>query len=466
MAELQIVLNCPQQCKAFLEDALSVLRPKQSLSDIVDNQKLFKSETLTDNCPFTGYESISSAQLCIYLVNSYCQYLKIAGSNNSEIGKAISLSHDLRESSIVRYQQALDDFESFFALISTGEPNQAAELMACTRKEKSKAKRQRGKTSTKTEERTPELFLYKPSIASLVFLENFLKTHSLDGDIALKEGDYPRLLSNVQAGLDMVRWAQDIVSDPFLLDTMSTSLLHYLRGVAHVLASKDGFDCLRKAGCCPSPRQKAIDMDMSEIISNLDLSPAIDKPATRKKSGRGVEGVTDIYEDSFDEELLQNEISPIETKNCRRGVRDKMTSEPPTLFKKRPNSRKILKNVPQTPLAVETDKNLHDIELKSTKKSTRSSRKNTKSSRKAWESVKSNTLCDTEDFDFERDKRGERKRIHSTRKGKNSACDLVDQCNRIELDESNGTDALSEEGMCAVVRIEWFAFDLSSTTTT
>ena len=459
MAELSIVLNRPEQCKAYLEDARSIIKPDLSLSDIVDKENPFKVETSSENSPFADYESISSAQLQISLVNCYCQYLKMTG-NNSDVQKIISLSHDLRKCSVVQHHKTLFNLERMFAVKFGSKHGQSTDEPTLTGKGKARGKR--GKTATKRSEQetTSEFIICKSDIVSIVFLESSLKTYSLDGDNALKEGDYPRLLSNVQAGLDMVQWAQGIVNDPFLLDLMSTSLLHYLQGVSHVLASKDGFHSWRVAGSHPPPEAKEVDVDMSELMSKLDLSLTIEKHTTRK-SKREVKDDKELCgDDSFDEDLITDEPSPVENKIRGRGGQ-KLTIEPSSVARSRrtPASRKVVNSIPQTPLALQTQADTEDVcvyvkvgttsskprrntkgktqadaedlhtegELESTKKSSRPCRKNTKdskSSSKPRRNARGQTQADSEDLQTEGELESTKKSSRSwknTKDGKSSS---------------------------------------------
>ena len=454
LAELTLVLDNAEKCKEYLEDAMSVLKPELSLSNIVDKQKLFKLET-TENSPFADYVSISSAQLQISLVNCYCQYLKMTG-NISDIKKVISLSHDLRQCSIVQYQQTLDNLERMFAVTfgskhvqSTDEPTHRT-----TGKRKAKPRGKRGKTVSKQSEKettSAEFILGKADIASLVFLESCLKTHSLDGDNALMEGDYPRLLSNVQTGLDMVQWAQSIVNDPFLLDLMSTSLLHYLQGVAHVLASKNGFDSWRVDGSHPHPAAKKVVIDISDVM--LDLSLTVEKP-TARKSKRGVkDDKKELWNDSFDEDFLRDEFGPTQTRK-RRQDRQKLTAEPSSVArsKRTPASRKVINSIPQTPLILQTQADSEDLQTDRELKSTKKNRKNaSKSSSKPRRNANRNILRDDNDSEIQGDKSKvkERKQVYSSRK--NSSRDLTEQCNQHELGEQDGVESLDEEGKCMQV---------------
>ena len=453
LAQLSIVLNSAEQCNAFLEDAISVLKPDLPLSDIVDKENPFTLETNSDNSPFADYESISSAQLQISLVNCYCQYLKMTG-NNSAVRKIISLSHNLRKCSVVQHHKTLFNLERMFAVKLWRKHGQSTDEPTLTRKGKARGKR--GKTATKRSEQetTSEFIICKSDIVSIVFLESSLKTYSLDGDNALKEGDYPRLLSNVQAGLDMVQWARGIVNDPFLLDPMSTSLLYYLQGVSHVLASKNGFHSWRAAESHPAPGAKEVDVDMSEVMSKLDLSLTIEKHTTRK-SKRGVNYDKQLCDDdSFDEDLLTDEPSPVENK-VRGRDGQKLTVE---LSKRTPASRKVMNSIPQTPLALQTQADTEDVcvkvgtssskprrnakgqtqadsedlqtegELENTKKSSRPCRKNTKdikSSSKPRRNAKGQTQADSEDLqtegELENTKKSSRPCRKNTKDGQSSS---------------------------------------------
>ena len=449
MAELNVVLDKAEECNAYLKDVMSVLKPELSLSDIVDKQNPFKVGKCKENSFLADYESISSAPLQISLVNCYCQYLKMTG-NISNIRKVITVSHDLRQCSVVRYQQTLDNLEYMFAMTVSSKPGQSTDkLTHCTTtaKDRAKSKGKRCKTATKEKITSGELIPYKSDIASLVFLESCLKTHSLDGDNALKEDDFARLLSNVQAGLTMVQWAQSIVNDPFLLDMVSTSLLHYLQGVAHVLASEDGFNSWPVAGSHLPPISKKVDIDMSDIMAELDLSLVLEKHTVRK-SRRGVkDDEKEHLDDAFDEDLLVDGFSPVDKKTDKRSRgRKKLPAQSSTTRSKRtPASRKIMNTSPHTALPLQTQTDSEDLQidgdLEKTKKHSRSCRTNkkaTKSSSKPRRHAKPDVLCDIDDSKIEEEKINGKE---INRSKKNSSHHLIEECT-----QDNGVKAEGKQG--------------------
>jgi hypothetical protein len=438
LAELNIVLDNAEQCNAYLEDAISILKPELSLSDFVNKENPFMMEKHGEKSFLADYERISSAHLQIGLINCYNQYLMMTG-NISNVRKVILLSHDLRQCSIVQYQQALDNLERMFAVTVSKKLGQSTDdsthrAAITTGKDKAKVRGKRSKMATKEKMTSGEFIPCKSDIASLVFLESCLKTHSLDGDNALKDGDFPRLLSNVQSGLAMVQWARGMVNDPFLLDLKSTSLLHYLQGVVHVLASKSGFDSWRVAGSRQPSTSKEIDVDISEVMSELNLSLVVEKPAVRK-SRRGVrDDRKESLDDSFDEDLLMDQSSPVEKKTDKRcRSRQKLTAESSAARSKRtPASKK--NTIAHTPLPSKNRANPEalevDRELKSTKKHTRSCRKNAKSSSKPKRSEKRSILCD--DSKINGDERSGQE-MHSSKKKSSRA--LIEECNQNEHNE-------------------------------
>lgn len=462
LAELNVVLENVEQCKTYLEDVMSVLNPDLPLSDIIDKPKLMTFGQSKENCPFSDYEHISSAQLHVSLVNCYCQYLKLSGTI-FDVRKLISLSHDLRKCSITQYQQTLDSLERLLAVkfkSKDGVKNDEATRFA-TGKGKVKPKSKRGKTTTKRNEKDAQLIPDKADIASLVFLESCLKTHSLDGDDALNEGDYPRLLTNVRTGLDMVEWAQNIVKDPLLLELMSSSLLHYLQGVAHVLASNDGFDSWRVARSQPASQEQEVDADdMSEIMSKLSLSLLAEKPAVRKSRRGAKDGERELCNDYFHEDFLGADPTPTQNKTSKRGrPGQKVAVEPSTRSKRKPTSRKNATNLPQTPLASQTQDDCEDTqsqgELPSTRKGSRSCRKKIKDSKslsKPRKNAKRNILCDEEDCKSHTDQREEngKEEIHGGKTSQKMSRDLVEQCiqNEENFDGRNGMKDAHDEGNC------------------
>lgn len=466
LAALYTVWDMAEMCKAYLEDAIGVVEPNISLSDLVDKTTIFYAEKRNKDSVFGNYEKISYAQLYIKLYYSYCQYLKLNG-NGSEVKKAISLSHDLREHAIKLYRHALESQERMFAVaFGTKCDASITELPCPNRKRNSKAKGKRGKAGTKRNEKeTSELIPGQADVASLVFVESCLKTHGLDADNALMERDYSRLLSAVQAGLDMVQWAQSIVSDPSLLDLMSTSLLHYLHGVAHVLASSNGFDSWRVVGGAPLPVTNV--SDMSEVMSTLDISVTAEKPS--RKSRRGVlDGKKECFDVSFGDDFLCDQKDREEntsshptstdskTKRKGRGGR-KLANEPSSVArsKKTPASRKVLSSVPQTSLTPGKDIDNVTTEegLKDPKKHIRSSRKNTKESfskgsTKSEENSERNTLFDVSEP--LRDKRKEKERKVINKRSTKSPRDFSEQCDQTEeeLHQREEMESLFEKGEC------------------
>ena len=460
LAELNVVLENVEQCKTYLEDVMSVLNRDLPLSDIIDKPKLMTFEQSKENCPFSDYEHISSAQLHVSLVNCYCQYLKLSGTI-FDVRKLISLSHDLRNCSITQYQQTLDRLERLLAVKfkSKDSVKNDEATRSTTGKGKVKAKSKRGKTATKQNEKDAQLIPDKADVASLVFLESCLKTHSLDGDDALNEGDYPRLLTNVRTGLDMVEWAQNIVKDPLLLDLMSSSLLHYLQGVAHVLASNDGFDSWRVARGHPASQEQEVDADdMSEIMSKLSVSLLAEKPTVRKSKRGAKDGERELCNDYFHEDFLGAEPTPAQNKTSKRGwPGQKVTTEPSTRSKRKPTSRKNANNLPQTPLASQTQDDCEDIqsqgELPSTRKGSRSCRKKIKDSKslsKPRKNAKRNILCDEEDCQTDQRKEKGNEEIHRGKTSQKMSRDLVEQCieNEENFDGRNGMKDSHNEGNC------------------
>lgn len=441
---------------------MSVLYPNLLLSDIIDQLRPMELEQSKGACPFSDYQHISSAQLQVSFVSCYCQYLKLSG-NIFDVSKVISLLHDLRKCSITQYQQTLDSLERMLVVkFKSKYGRENDEVTLCTTgKRKVKAKSKREKNAMRRDEKETNLQLIpgKADIASLVFLESCLKTHSLDGDDALKEGDYPRLLSNVRAGLDMVQWAQGIVNDPFLLDLMSSSLLHYLQGVAHVLTSKDGFDSWRVAQSHPS-RDKEVDAaDISEIMSKLSISLMIEKPTVRKSRRGAKDGERELCHDSFHEDFLRVGTTPVENKTRKRGrAGQKLTVESSSRSKRKPASRKAVNRISQTPLASQTQGDCEDIQteevLQSTKKGSRSCRKNVKDSKsscKPRRNTRRNILCDDEDFERQTDQ-GEEEEKEEIHGSKSMPCDFLEQCIQSEetFDERNGVKDIDDEGNCAI----------------
>ncbi|XP_028394830.1 uncharacterized protein LOC114518975 [Dendronephthya gigantea] len=452
LAELYTVWDMAEMSQAYLEDALGVVKPNVSLLDMVNKTTIFEVEKHEDSV-FGSYESVSYAQLYIKLYHCYCQYLKLNG-NGSEVKKAVSLSHDLRQNSVKLYRHALVNQERMFAVAyGTNCDESIAELPCPDGKRNTKAKGKRVKATTKQSGKvTSELNADKADIASLVFVESCLKTYALDADNALMERDYSRLLSNVQAGLDMVQWAQGIVSDPFLLDLMSTSLLHYLHGVAQVLASSNGFDSWKVVGGAPPLVTNVA--DVSEEMWPLDLSVTPVKPS--RKSRRGLtNSKKECFDVLFCDDILTDQKDRVEnisshptsvdskTKKKARNGRILTTEEPSSLArsKKTPASRKVMSSIPQTPLASgkETDDVTTERGLKGVKKDSRSSRKNTKEVSSKG-STKSKEDCERDIlFDVSKPQRKEREEIK--RKSTKSSRD-IEQCDQTEeeLHQRKGMD--------------------------
>ena len=460
LAELNVVLESVEECKTYLEDAVTVLNPDLSLSDIIDQQKPMELNQSKETCPFSNYQHISSAQIQVSLVNCCYQYLKLSGTI-FDVRKVISLSHDRRKCAITQYEQTLNSLERMLVVkfkSKYGQENDEATL--CTtgkRKIQAKSKGEKNATKRDVKETCSHLIPGKDDIASLVFLESCLKTHSLAGDDALKEGDYPRLLSNVRAGLDMVQWAQGVVNDPFLLDMMSSSLLHYLQGVAHVLASKDGFDSWRVTESHLPSQDKEVDVaDMSEIMSKLSLSLIIEKPTVRKSRRGGKNGERELCNDSSHEDFPNVDATPVENKTRKRGrPAQKLTVESSSRSKRKPATRKVVNSIPHTPLALQTQEDCVDIQtkevLQSAKKGSRSCRKNVKDSKSASKprrNAKRNILCDDEDLD--------RQTVEGKEKGKGMSCDFVEQCiqNEETFDACNEMKDIDDKGNCPDAEIK------------
>ena len=454
MAQLNIFVDNAEQCKSYLEAAMSILMPDITLSDIVDELQPLRMDRNQDNCAFASYENISLAQLQIHVLICYCHYLKITG-NVSNVRKVISLSHDLRKFFVNQYEQVLDNLEPILAVIFWGKDGQLSgeSTVGHIGKGKAKAKSKRSKTAVKRNE-NQEFIPCKADMASLVFLECGLKIYSLDGDNALQNGDYPAMLSNVKTGLNMVQVAQEVVNDPFLLDVMSISLLHYLQGVAHVLASKDGFDSWRVAGSLPPSDVKNENVaDVSEIMSKLDLSVSVEE-ITGKKSRRKIKYDEEYSDPSCDENFVMDEPTPVVNKTRKRGRGGKnITIEPSSVIRsKKTSSRRAATT--KTPLAVEIQGDLNgtqtEKEIEGRKNCNRSCRKNSKdikSASKLRRNGKRNILRDNGDSEIQGNGGKDKDNGETHKNRKNLSRDLIKQCDQNELSEQNGVEIIEEEGI-------------------
>lgn len=279
LAELNIVKNESKLCETCLKQVLHILKPAASLSQLVGISALFELSSDLEHSCFNAYDKVLVAKLHVQLLISYCQYLMMEGEL-SDVKKLILSLRDLHQASIDRYRTSLESLERIFGATRRGTSVELNDEQShVSGKRNTKGKTKRGKTTTKLNEKkaTSEFFPGKPEVASVVFLECGVKMYALESDLALSQADYTTLLSSVQEGLELVEWAQHIVKNPSLLDLMSTSLLHYLRGVAHVLSSKAGFDSWRVSGCVPSNgggQRRAVE-DISEVMSNLDISSTV-----------------------------------------------------------------------------------------------------------------------------------------------------------------------------------------------
>lgn len=370
MAELYAFLHRDHKCKKYLEDALNVFEPESSLVDIVEKSqwsKLIKSEQKRRTLASNEYLQISLGLLQIDLLNGYCLYL--SSTNDLSCFKTItSLSHDLRRICIEKYEETLGYLEQIFSkMMKKGENHKTCENQTIV-----------------------EFVPRKNDIAFIVFFECGLKTHALDGDDALNERDFPRLLANVKDGLNMFERARDIVKDTFMLDMMSTSLLHYLQGVAHVLISNDGFDSWRIAGSSLPFATEDVDVkDMSNLLSNLDISIPEEFETTRT---RRVQKSIEI--DNEDNDLFENVVrpkfSPAMTRKKRQSEIEMKVEQPSVTRcrKKYISSKKSSNCLPQTPDKFCDSKNpncANDVDgdkqnQRKTRTSKKSNRKNTKNS--------------------------------------------------------------------------------------
>lgn len=339
-------------CENYLKHVFEIVRPGASLFEVVHKSESLEPPSKWENSPFNEYDKISVSKLYVQLFVAVCRYLR-STRKLCDMKTVISSLRNLHQISIEQYQISLESIECIFqATLEENSGQRTDEGLHIVSRKCTKKKEKKGKTATRPN-------VKKIQVASFAFIENSLKIHALESDLALSEGDYTALLSSVQEGLKLVDWAHESARCPLLLNFMSTALLYYLRGVAHVLSSKAGFDSWRVAGCVPLTGDQRRDIEeVSEIMSGLEISPiVVDNDSVRtsrreRKTSGDVNGnhtslVRKLKEpalEDFDCNDDEHEEVEVETRKSQRN-RSKLTKDPAsekTSKKTSARSRKML----------------------------------------------------------------------------------------------------------------------------
>ena len=244
----------------------------------MDKAESFELPNEFVNSPFKNYDEISVFRLYALFLVTFCQYLRIMGKL-SDVKTVIASLHILRQNSVERCQRSLASLQHSLEATCVERSRRDNATLPSTSRGNTKTKAKRGKTETKSNKKknSPAFPSEQPQVTSVFLIENGLKLHALESDLALSEGDYTTFLASVKEGLKILQLVQQFTKNPFLLDHMSSSLLYYLRGVAHVLSSKCGFDSWRVAGSSSStvPHGKDVE-DISVEISSLEISSTVE----------------------------------------------------------------------------------------------------------------------------------------------------------------------------------------------